>query len=179
MVNGLLSLQKNNIAHRDLKLENFVIDKDFNLKLIDFGFCCEIKNAKNEHVVHTKILGTESYMAPEMLYERKYFADKYDVFSLGVVLFGMLVGHLPFMRAARYDSTYASFAFKRESGIKKFWENTSKSCEIPLDAIDLLNKMFTANPSDRITLENIVKSDFFNGEVENVEDLNKFFINSC
>jgi len=175
IVNGLIFLHKNNVAHRDLKLENFIINKDYNLKLIDFGFSCEINNVKNEHIAHTKILGSESYMAPEMLFERKYFADKSDIYSLGVVLFSMLAGHLPFMRAARYDSAYASFAFKREIGIKKFWENVAKSCEIPIDAIDLMNKMFCANPNERISLENIVKSDFYNGEVETVEDLYLFF----
>jgi len=175
MMNGLVTLHKNNIGHRDIKLENFIVDKNFNVKLIDFGFCCEVKNAKNEHITHSKILGTESYMAPEMLYERKYFADKFDVFSIGVVLFGMIVGHLPFMKAARYDSSYCSFAFKREAGIKKFWENINKTCEIPTDAIDLLNKIFTANPNERITIDNIVKSEFYNGETESLEELNRFF----
>jgi len=175
MVNGLNSLHMSNVAHRDLKLENFIVDKDFNLKLIDFGFCCDIKNEKNEHITHTKFLGTESYMAPEMLFERKYFADKSDIFSLGVVLFCMIVGQFPFMKAARYDSTFASFAYKREAGIKKFWENITKNCEIPLEAIDLMNKMFAANANERITLDNVMKSDFFNGETVRAEELNSFF----
>jgi len=175
IVTGLLILHKNNIAHRDLKLENFIIDKNYNLKLIDFGFCCEIKNPKNENIVHTKILGTESYMAPEMHYERKYFADKYDIFSIGVVLFGMLVGHLPFLRATRFDSNYSSFSFKRDLGIKKFWENISNICELPTDAQDLMNNIFISNPNERITLENITNSDFYNGETESLDDLYKFF----
>jgi len=175
IISGLAYIHKNNVAHRDLKLENFIIDKDYNLKFIDFGFSCEINNTKDEHVSHTKILGTESYMAPEMLYERKYFADKSDIYSLGVILFSMLVGNLPFMKAARYDSTYASFAFKREAGIKKFWENVNKTIELPFDAIDLMNKMFCANSNERVSLDGIIKSEFFNGETDNVEEVYKFF----
>jgi len=175
IVNGLNSLHINNVAHRDLKLENFIVDKDFNLKLIDFGFCCDINNEKKEHIIHTKVLGTESYMSPEMIFERKYFADKSDIFSLGVVLFSMLFGQFPFIRAARYDSSYASFAFKREAGIKKFWEAVTKNCDIPQEAIDLMNKMFAANANERITLDNIMKSDFFKGETVSAEELNRFF----
>jgi len=175
IVNGLHSLHNNNVAHRDLKLENFVIDNNFNLKMIDFGFCCEINNSNKEHINYTKILGTESYMAPEMFHERKYCADKSDVFSLGVLLFCMLAGQFPFIKAARYDSSYLHFAFKREAGIKKFWESITKHLDIPLEAIELLNKMFTANPTERISLENIIKSDFLNGELENSEGMNKFF----
>jgi len=174
IVDGLHSLHHNNVAHRDIKLENFVVDKNYKLKMIDFGFCSEIHNSV-EHITYTKAIGTESYMAPEMLFERKYFADKADVFSIGILLFCMLIGHFPFARAVRYDSSYIHFAFKRENGIKKFWENVTKECDIPQDAIDLLNKLFTANPSERITLENVMKSEFFNGETESLEGLNKFF----
>jgi len=175
IVNGLHSLHNNNIAHRDIKLENFVIDNDFNLKMIDFGFSCDINDTKKEHISHTKIIGTESYMAPEMLFERKYFADKSDIYSLGVLLFCMLAGQFPFLKAARYDATYLPFAYKREAGIKKFWESITKHLDIPHEAIELLNKMFAANPAERITLDNIMKSDFFNGEVENPEEIKKFF----
>jgi len=175
IVNGLAVLHQNNIAHRDIKLENFILTKEYNLKLIDFGFSCEINNSNKEPILYTKILGSESYMSPEMLFERKYFADKSDIYSLGVVLFCMLVGQLPFMRAARYDSIYASFAFKREVGIKKFWENVNKMVELPNDAIDLMNKMFCANPNDRVSLDNIIKSEFYNGDTDKAEDLYLFF----
>jgi calcium-dependent protein kinase len=83
------------IAHRDLKLENFLVIFDKNkkpiIKLSDFGFSCLIPNdgLMNEH------LGTPIYNAPEILLRRKYNC-KCDIWSVGVILFNLLTGYQPF-----------------------------------------------------------------------------------
>jgi len=178
MVQGLTALHCSNIAHRDIKLENFIVDRNFNIKYIDFGFSCEIKDNKGENVYHTRTIGTEGYMAPEFFNERKYVANKIDIFALGVCLFSMLVGYPPFAKATKSDRHYFSFFFQSVQGIKKFWSSANeKGSLIPNDAIELMNQLFLADPKSRIDLDGIKKSEFYNGEVENIEEIHRFFIN--
>ena len=86
-------LHKNKITHRDLKLENILINKDFNLKIADFGFAYHGKNIS----CLTEYKGTKTYMAPEMLERKSYDGRKADIFSAGVIIFILVVGLFPFV----------------------------------------------------------------------------------
>ena len=80
-------------VHRDLKLENILLDKNENVKLVDFGFTREYEGKMS--YLQT-FCGTICYSAPEMLKGEKYAAEKVDVWSLGIILFALLTGELPF-----------------------------------------------------------------------------------
>ena len=80
-------------VHRDLKLENILLDKHENVKLCDFGFTREYEGRTN-HL--QTFCGTICYAAPEMLKGEKYAGEKVDVWSLGVILYALLAGELPF-----------------------------------------------------------------------------------
>ncbi|KAG6081374.1 hypothetical protein E4U15_002915 [Claviceps sp. LM218 group G6] len=80
-------------VHRDLKLENILLDKNENVKLVDFGFTREYEGRMN--YLQT-FCGTICYAAPEMLKGEKYAGEKVDVWSLGVILYALLCGELPF-----------------------------------------------------------------------------------
>ena len=80
-------------VHRDLKLENILLDKHENVKLVDFGFTREYEGKAN--YLQT-FCGTICYSAPEMLKGEKYAGEKVDVWSLGVILYALLCGELPF-----------------------------------------------------------------------------------
>jgi len=80
-------------VHRDLKLENILLDKNESVKLVDFGFTREYEWKTNN--LQT-FCGTVCYSAPEMLKGEKYAGEKVDVWSLGVILFALLTGELPF-----------------------------------------------------------------------------------
>ena len=80
-------------VHRDLKLENILLDKNENVKLCDFGFTREYEGKLS--YLQT-FCGTVCYSAPEMLKGEKYAAEKVDVWSLGVILYALLTGELPF-----------------------------------------------------------------------------------
>lgn len=80
-------------VHRDLKLENILLDKNENVKLCDFGFTREYEGKSN--YLQT-FCGTVCYSAPEMLKGEKYAGEKVDVWSLGVILYALLTGELPF-----------------------------------------------------------------------------------
>ncbi|RKF74580.1 putative serine threonine protein kinase [Golovinomyces cichoracearum] len=80
-------------VHRDLKLENIMLDKNENVKLCDFGFTREYEGRGNQLQTHC---GTLAYSAPEMLKGEKYAGEKVDVWSLGIILYALLCGELPF-----------------------------------------------------------------------------------
>lgn len=80
-------------VHRDLKLENIMLDKHENVKLCDFGFTREYEG-KTSHL--QTFCGTICYAAPEMLKGEKYAGEKVDVWSLGIILYALLAGELPF-----------------------------------------------------------------------------------
>ncbi len=80
-------------VHRDLKLENILLDKNENVKLVDFGFTREYEGKAS--YLQT-FCGTVCYSAPEMLKGEKYAGEKVDVWSLGIILYALLTGELPF-----------------------------------------------------------------------------------
>jgi serine/threonine protein kinase len=85
-------LHENNIAHRDLKLDNILIDENNRIKLIDFGFSVF---ANSEHKLQL-FCGTPHYMDPDIVKKKDYNGQAADVWALGVILFIILTGKLPF-----------------------------------------------------------------------------------
>lgn len=79
-------MHRKNYCHRDIKLENCLLDENFEVKLSDFGFSCRNEQGSSDM---DRILGTEGYMAPELCRSERYNGFETDVFSLGVVLFVM------------------------------------------------------------------------------------------
>ena len=94
LVDTMQYIHNNNIAHRDLKLDNMLIDNNLNTKVLDFGLsykgnCEQLKNW----------VGTPSYMAPEINEQKQYNGKEIDIFSLGVIIYSIVVGSFPFERA--------------------------------------------------------------------------------
>lgn len=85
-------IHSQNIVHRDLKLENILIDDRNNLKLIDFGFSVHIGPDQKLKI----FCGTPSYMAPEIVQKKEYSGYATDIWSMGIILFVLLNGHFPF-----------------------------------------------------------------------------------
>lgn len=80
------------IVHRDLKLENILLDERCNVKLGDFGFTREFERNR----LMDTFCGTTGYASPEMLAGKKYTGEQVDIWSLGVILYALLCGALPF-----------------------------------------------------------------------------------
>ncbi|KAL5428445.1 hypothetical protein PMIN06_011699 [Paraphaeosphaeria minitans] len=93
LVGAVSYVHNKSCVHRDLKLENILLDKHENVKLVDFGFTREYEGKSN--YLQTWC-GTVCYSAPEMLKGEKYAGEKVDVWSLGIILYALLVGELPF-----------------------------------------------------------------------------------
>ena len=86
---GLNYLHQNNIIHKDIKLQN-IIKADGILKIADFGL--SERNGK----MGKSICGTKFYLAPEIM-EQKDYNEKVDIWSMGVMIYIMCAGHIPFL----------------------------------------------------------------------------------
>ncbi|CAK6440267.1 unnamed protein product [Pipistrellus nathusii] len=85
------------IVHRDLKCENLLLDKDYNIKLSDFGFAKRCLRDDNGRLILSKTFcGSAAYAAPEVLQGIPYQPKVYDIWSLGVILYIMVCGSMPY-----------------------------------------------------------------------------------
>ncbi|XP_059212346.1 maternal embryonic leucine zipper kinase [Centropristis striata] len=94
IVSAMAYVHSQGYAHRDLKPENLLIDEDHNLKLIDFGLCAKPKGGLGYELM--TCCGSPAYAAPELIQGKAYIGSEADVWSMGVLLFALLCGYLPF-----------------------------------------------------------------------------------
>uniref|UniRef100_A0A8B9RJA8 non-specific serine/threonine protein kinase n=1 Tax=Astyanax mexicanus TaxID=7994 RepID=A0A8B9RJA8_ASTMX len=144
LVSAMVYLHQQDIAHRDLKPDNILLTADNQIKLTDFGLACFSKGSTE---LSDSSVGTMIYAAPEVLGCKSYDPKKSDVWSLGIVLFAMITGQLPFygerlknvMRAQKEPITYPTEA------------TMDKSCR------SLISHMLTYDPSARPSMEEVAK----------------------
>jgi len=133
-------------VHRDLKLENILLDKNENVKLCDFGFTREYEG-KKAHL--QTFCGTICYSAPEMLRAEKYAGEKVDVWSLGIILYALLTGELPFD-----DDDELVTKHKILSAEPKYPDT------LPPDGKALIAQLLSKRPLHRPTLADILTNPF-------------------
>jgi len=140
MVSALDYCHQNRIVHRDLKPENVMIDAQGNVKLIDFGFA----NLFHPRDHLTTNCGSPLYAAPEIVQARPYIGPEVDIWSLGIVLYAMLVGALPFE-----DENLKGLYKKIGEGRFTFPEHVSPA------ARDLIQSMLQVNTLNRATIHHL------------------------
>jgi serine/threonine-protein kinase len=95
VLDGLDYIHANGVVHRDLKPENIMVDAEDNIKLIDFGIAGDSAARRLTYANFTAALGTPNYISPEQV-KGKRGDGRSDIFALGVILYEMLSGKLPF-----------------------------------------------------------------------------------
>jgi serine/threonine protein kinase len=127
------------IAHRDLKLENILVDSEDKIKIIDFGFADFVRSGRKT------FCGSMYYIAPEIINgDEEYSSIKSDIWSLGIVLYAMLSGRLPF--GGKNDKEISRRIVEQKLVLPEY---------MPADVSDLLMRMLRKNPEKRITLSGI------------------------
>ncbi|KAF9929349.1 hypothetical protein BGZ67_006385 [Mortierella alpina] len=138
-------LNSRGICHRDIKDENIVIDNDFTVKLIDFGSAVIIPRPQGK--LFDRFYGTINYASPEILKGEKYRAESAEIWSLGILLYTILYGEVPFNDPVQAISgPYISPRVR-----------SSNEC------LHLLNWMLAKTPDRRATIEDVVNHPWLAG----------------
>uniref|UniRef100_A0A674CBM8 non-specific serine/threonine protein kinase n=1 Tax=Salmo trutta TaxID=8032 RepID=A0A674CBM8_SALTR len=132
-----------NIVHRDLKAENLLLDHNLNIKIADFGF----SNLFSRGQLLKTWCGSPPYAAPELFEGKEYDGPKVDIWSLGVVLYVLVCGALPFD-----GSTLQNLRARVLSGKFRIPFFMSTDCEY------LIRHMLVLEPSRRLSMEQICKN---------------------
>ncbi|KAM4621059.1 testis-specific serine/threonine-protein kinase 3-like [Discoglossus pictus] len=145
IVEGLKYCHDRGIAHRDLKCENILMTSDNIPKLADFGIATSLKNGD----LTSTYCGSPNYMAPEILQMMPYDAFKADIWSLGVLLYMVVTGHMP------YDPGKVRLYESRLSQIQEqqvfFPPTLSDPCR------DLISSMLSMDPNKRPAVDQILQ----------------------
>ncbi|XP_054005642.1 serine/threonine-protein kinase MARK2-like isoform X3 [Hylaeus anthracinus] len=147
IVSAVQYCHQKKIIHRDLKAENLLLDSEMNIKIADFGF-------SNEFTPGSKLdtfCGSPPYAAPELFQGKKYDGPEVDVWSLGVILYTLVSGSLPFD-----GSTLRELRERVLRGKYRIPFYMSTDCE------NLLKKFLVLNPTKRASLETIMKDKWMN-----------------
>ncbi|KAG5552840.1 hypothetical protein RHGRI_010822 [Rhododendron griersonianum] len=137
------------VYHRDLKLENLLLDENGNLKVSDFGLSALAETKRQDGLLHTTC-GTATYVAPEVICRKGYDGSKADIWSCGVILYVLLAGYLPF-----HDSNLIEMYRKIGKAEFKFpnW--------FSLEVRKLVSKILDPNPNTRVSIRRITESSWF------------------
>ena len=109
IVQGVDYIHSKNIAHRDLKPDNILVEerpgipgtynKSYKIKIIDFGFSVSLQDGKKLRT----FCGTPSFMSPEIVTRKEYCGKQIDVWALGIILFSLVYGRTPFRAESERD----------------------------------------------------------------------------
>lgn len=171
MMDGLEYCHRNKITHRDLKPENLLLDKDYNLKIADFGFARDLSGDQGDGLLATRC-GTVPYMAPEIFLSKEYSGQSVDLFAAGIILFVMVAQHQPFSSAQETDTFYKCY-FKNRSDI--FWKTMlgkhGDQKAFSPEFMDLINCLLQVDPIHRPTVYEIISHDWCKGAVPSQQEV--------
>ncbi|KAI3737827.1 hypothetical protein L2E82_27840 [Cichorium intybus] len=149
LIDGVSYSHEKGVIHRDLKLENVLVDAKGNIKITDFGLSALPQHFRGDGLLHTTC-GSPNYVAPEVLSIRGYDGVASDTWSCGVILYVMLTGYLPFD-----DRNLAVIYQKISKGdvwMPKWMSTGAKS---------LIKRILDPNPKTRITMRDIKLDEWF------------------
>uniref|UniRef100_A0A8C8XCN5 Maternal embryonic leucine zipper kinase n=1 Tax=Panthera leo TaxID=9689 RepID=A0A8C8XCN5_PANLE len=143
IVSAVAYVHSQGYAHRDLKPENLLFDEYHKLKLIDFGLCAKPKGNKDYHL--QTCCGSLAYAAPELIQGKSYLGSEADVWSMGILLYVLMCGFLPF------DDDNVMALYKKI---------TRGKYEVPKwlssSSVLLLQQMLQVDPKKRISVKNLL-----------------------
>lgn len=164
IIDALDHIHQKGYAHRDIKPENILLDKNFNIKIADFGF------ATQDEISLTR-KGTFGYMAPEVIANKAYKGPEADLFAAAVILFILLTQHPPFIRAEPSDRYYSGIIAGQWDD---FWAVHADE-DLPDSFVDLFQRMISPDPANRLTLAEVRAHKWYSGPVASKASILKEF----
>ncbi|CAL0314421.1 unnamed protein product [Lupinus luteus] len=154
LISGVSYCHAMQVCHRDLKLENTLLDgsSELRLKICDFGY-------SKSSVLHSQpksTVGTPAYIAPEVLLKQEYDGKIADVWSCGVTLYVMLVGTYPFE-----DPSEPKDYRKTIQRVLSVQYSIPEFVQISPGCRHLISRIFVFDPAERITIPEILKNEWF------------------
>lgn len=157
LLHAVKYMHENRVIHRDLKLGNIFLDQDMQVKIGDFGLAAQLEHDEERK---RTICGTPNYIAPEILSSSmRGHSYEVDVWSIGVILYTLIIGKPPF-ETASVKTTY--------SKIKATSYSFPPNVPISVEAKDLIGRILTRDPTKRPTIDQIFQHPFFSNETEDL-----------
>jgi len=152
MLDSMDHMHTKRVVHRDLKLENILLDNQLDLKVADFGFATykSINKLKSYR-------GTMTYMAPEIKEGKEYDGEKIDVFSFAVILFIIVHGIFPFKEARKEEFFYNLLM----TGQNELYFQKVNGQNLSVEFKDLILTLFSYDPKVRLTAAQIREHAWF------------------
>jgi serine/threonine protein kinase len=146
---GLLEAHEKGIIHRDIKSSNIMISKKREVKIMDFGLAMPKGQVKIAEI--GAVLGTVTYMSPEQA-QGEDVDHRSDIWSLGVVLYEMVTGKMPFQGDSTLSVIHAILNEKPQPLI-------GLGSGIPIDLVSIINKALAKKPTDRYESAAVLRAD--------------------
>ena len=160
IVYGLAHIHARNVLHRDIKPENILLDADGCVKICDFGVSRIIDKAQTIN----DQCGTPAYLAPEIIANQGYNGFRVDHWSLGVLLYAILCGSVPFKKGNIKDLRFAISEGKLLYPIK-----------LSAEVRDLIKKLLIIEPTDRLSLPEVLEHPWLAVDKEGKDPTDKDF----
>ena len=143
IADAMITLNREDVIHRDLKPANILMTQEDRLKLADFGLARPFQPAENSDSLLQTHVGTPYYKAPE-IYHQQGYKDNVDLWSLGIILFQMIAGELPF-------KAMSEFELFQKIRVGKF--SLPQGIAISSVCKDLISRLIQENPEKRLNYE--------------------------
>ncbi|RKO90181.1 kinase-like domain-containing protein, partial [Blyttiomyces helicus] len=140
IVSAIEYCHANSVVHRDLKIENILIDKSGSIKIVDFG----LSNIYSPTSQLSTFCGSLYFAAPELLNAKAYCGPEVDIWSLGVILYVLVCGRVPFD-----DTSMPVLHAKIKAGVVEYPSHLSSDCQ------NLISRLLVTQPANRALIAEV------------------------